>query len=415
MERIAETVNKYLLYLITSYVLIDYGLRHTGYSMLASLWDEILFIIIVGLWVIWAAIKGIRPIASNLLLPLLLFYAVLVFNFLTRSPEPQIALTELRALVEYTFWFFIALNLVSTRQQVKNLLDIFLLVGVLVALYGIYQYATGAEIPPHWIDRAETGITTRAFSFIGSPNVLGSFLILNINIAFASFLASHHWFKKRVYLLIAVLALACLVFTLSRGAWLVFFFSFVLLGLWLDKRVIIILLIIVCITPVVVPSVYNRVAYMLSPEYIQSSSQGGRIALWSQAIDYWQGDPVVGLGMGRFGGGVAIANFPQSAYSVDNFYIKLAVELGLIGLSAFIYLLLSALRLAKTALERTGDRHLRKVGTGILTGLIGVMGHNMVENMFEFPLMAVYFWFFLGILVVLPAVKDDKPGVAVNG
>jgi O-antigen ligase len=188
MERIAETVNKYLLYLITSYVLIDYGLRHTGYSMLASLWDEILFIIIVGLWVIWAAIKGIRPIASNLLLPLLLFYAVLVFNFLTRSPEPQIALTELRALVEYTFWFFIALNLVSTRQQVKNLLDIFLLVGVLVALYGIYQYATGAEIPPHWIDRAETGITTRAFSFIGSPNVLGSFLILNINIAFASFL-----------------------------------------------------------------------------------------------------------------------------------------------------------------------------------------------------------------------------------
>lgn len=89
MERIAETVNKYLLYLITSYVLIDYGLRHTGYSMLASLWDEILFIIIVGLWVIWAAIKGIRPIASNLLLPLLLFYAVLVFNFLTGPPNPK--------------------------------------------------------------------------------------------------------------------------------------------------------------------------------------------------------------------------------------------------------------------------------------------------------------------------------------
>lgn len=406
MQRILEIINRYLLYIVTGYVLVDYFLRLSGVSFMASLWDETLFILLVGTWILLAGIKGLKPRASTLLIPLLIFYAVITYIYLTKSPEPGVAFMELRALLQYTFWFFVGLNLINSRQQVKNICDIFMAVGLIVALYGIFQYVTGAEIPSTWVDKAEESLRTRAFSFIGSPNVLGSFLILHISMAFGSFMAAQHWLKKRVYLGITGISMLCLIFTFSRGAWIVFFFAFLLLALWLDKRILIALVILALITPVAVPSVYNRVAYMLSPEYAASAAEGGRIARWSQAVDYWEADPATGLGLGRFGGGVAIANFPNSAYSVDNFYLKLATETGLMGLGAFLLLIFSALRLGRRSIEQVKDNYLKTLGTGIFVGLVAVLGHNMVENMFEFPLMATYFWFLLGLLAALPLIQD---------
>jgi len=407
MERIGESINRYLLYIVTAYVLVDYCLRMSRVSFMAGLWDEILFLLIVVNWMVLIGVKGIRPRAGGILIPLMIFYAVVFFVFLIRSPELDVALMELRALVQYTFWFFVALNLVADRQQVKNICDVFLAVGLIVAVYGIYQYIIGVEIPSTWIDKAEVGIRTRVFSFIGSPNVLGSFLILHISIAFASFMAAGHWLKKRLYLGVACISCLCLIFTFSRGAWLVFFFAFILLGIWLEKKILLVLLIAALLVPAAVPSVYDRVSYMLSPQYLESSSEGGRIARWSQALEYWEGSPLTGLGLGRFGGGVAIASFPGSAYSVDNFYLKLGTETGIIGLAAFLYLILAVLREGKKAVGLVDDRYLKILGTGIFVGLIAVLGHNMVENMFEFPLIATHFWFFLGVLVSMPLVQQD--------
>lgn len=415
MERFSQALSRYLLYIVPAYVLVDYFLRLSGSSLLVSLWDEILFILIAGSWVLHIAVKGVKPASGGLLIPLLLFYSVVFFNYLAVSGEPAVAMMELRAVIQYSFWFFLALNLVSSKQQVKNICDLFLLVGLVVALYGIYQYIAGVEMPAAWVDKAEVGIRTRAFSFIGSPNVLGSFTILNISIAFASFMASSNWLKKRLYLGTAGISALCLVFTLSRGAWLVFFFAFILLALWLDKRIIIALLILAFITPVAVPSVYNRMAYMLSPQYVASSSEGGRIAGWSKAVEYWQAEPATGLGLGRFGGGVAIANFPKGAYSVDNYYLKLATETGLMGITAFLYLLFSVVRKGKRAVDRAPDPYLKVLGTGILVALIAILGHNMVENLFEFPLISTYFWFFLGVLLALPLISDPEVGVEQDG
>lgn len=415
MERFSQGLSRYLLYIVPAYVIIDYYLRLSGSPLLASIWDEILFILIAGSWILLMAVKGIKPISGGLLVPLLLFYSVIFFNYLVVSGEPAVALMELRAIIQYSFWFFLALNLVNSKRQVKNICDLFLAVGLVVALYGIYQYIAGVEIPSTWVDQAEVGIRTRAFSFIGSPNVLGSFTILNISIAFAAFMASNNWLKKRIYLGVTGISALCLVFTLSRGAWLVFFFAFILLALWLDKRIIIALLMLAIITPVAVPSVYNRMAYMLSPQYVASSSEGGRISGWSQAVEYWQGEPTTGLGLGRFGGGVAIANFPKSAYSVDNYYLKLGTETGLMGISAFLYLIFSVLRRGKRAVDNTADPYLRVLGTGIFVALIAILGHNMVENLFEFPLISTYFWFFLGVLLAIPLISSPEAGVEQDG
>jgi O-antigen ligase len=291
MQQLLDFTKRYLIYILTAYVLVDYYFRNSGGSFMASIWDELLFLIIIGVWLLLIGIKKAELNGSKLLLPLLLFYTAVFFTFLIKNGEVSVAVMELRSLVQYTFWFFIGLNLVNSKEQFKNICDIFLLIGMVVALYGIYQYITGAEIPSTWVDQAEGDVRSRAFSFVGSPNVLGSFLILHISIAFASFMAAQHWFKKRVYLGLSAISFLCLIFTLSRAAWLVFALAFLLLALWLDKRIIIALIILAIITPIAVPSVANRITYMLSPEYISSSSEGGRIARWTQALEYWRGEP----------------------------------------------------------------------------------------------------------------------------
>ena len=67
---------------------------------------------------------------------------------------------------------------------------------------------------------------------------------------------------------------ASLVFTSSRGAWIGFAVAFLVYVLLKDKRLLIPGIIAMVLVIALVPSVGNRITYMLSPEYIESSLKG---------------------------------------------------------------------------------------------------------------------------------------------
>ena len=86
---------------------------------------------------------------------------------------------------------------------------------------------------------------------------------------------------------------------------------------------------------------------MLSPEYIESSLKGGRLVRWITGIKILEGTPVFGVGLGHFGGAVAINNDLSylvdgkmvKTFYMDNYYLKTAVETGLFGLFTFLMLM----------------------------------------------------------------------------
>ncbi|MGI6549671.1 MAG: O-antigen ligase family protein [Syntrophomonadales bacterium] len=403
---------EYSLFLVVAYVLVDYVLRtYSPFPFLVGVWDELLFIVIVGILLIRTGLQKLSPQGTRLLVPFLLYLCVYVFLFIIRSPETAPAVEGLRVYLQYTLWFFVAVNLLFSRSQFKWICDVFLAVVFLVALYGIYQQYIGVEIPTSWYDsKVETSITTRVFSIIGSPNILGSLLVLAIPISIASLTASRSYLKKLVYGGIFLVMLACLVFTLSRGAWLALGFTIVLMGLWLDRRIIWGLLIVAILTPVVMPTVYDRLAYMATPEYMASSERGGRIGRWTQTLATWQGAPATGVGLGRFGGAVAARYYPNDSFYADNFYLKTGAEAGWMGLVSLLLLLVAGIRLARSSLDQVDDPYALALGMGVLTGLLGILAHNAVENIFEVPMMATYFWFFLGLLVALPKTTSGASG-----
>jgi len=394
------------LFLVVLYAGLDWLFRQGGLSFMQGIWDELLFIGIVGLWILRMAINQWQPRRSGMLLPFLLYLSIMLFLLMVNSPDNGVALEGMRVMVQYVLWFFVAYHLLRSRNQARSLVDVFLLLAVIVALIGIAQYITGVEMPAEWVDQAEQGVRTRVFSIIGSPNILGSLMVLAMSMAYAMYYGSKQWFKKMVYAGIFLVFALCLVFTFSRGAWLAIILSVLLLGLWVDKRILILMVLVALLTPTLMPSVYHRISYMMSPEYLVSSERGGRLGRWDLAVKHWQTSPAVGVGLGQFGGAVAARNYPDSSFYADSWYLKVGTETGWIGLLATLLLILTGLRRARSSLNAIDDDYLKIMGLGILAGLVGILAHNCVENVFEVPMMASYFWFFLGLVAAMSQVQE---------
>ena len=153
---------------------------------------------------------------------------------------------------------------------------------------------------------------------------------------------------------------------------------------------------------VLVPSIGGRIAYMLSPEYIESSLRGGRLVRWLTGLEILKDYPVLGVGLGHFGGAVAMNHdikFIVGNQVMDNYMLKTAVEAGLVGLAAFLALMYSVVINGLRTVRDASTSVSRELSAGILAGLCGVIVHNLVENIFEVPMMTSLFWMFAAVLM----------------
>lgn len=398
-----------LLFAATTYPLIDFALRRGGDpGGLAGTWDEIL--LFLGLLLIAGRLfyRGVGAWRSSELgLPLYLFCGAFIFLALVRSPETGVAVEGARVYLEYVLWFFVALNLPDRTDQVRTLTAFFVVTCTVIALYGIGQYIAGVPVPQSWIDQAEAGVRTRAFSVVGSPNVLGSLLALSLPLAGAGLFTAGSRASRAGYAAASAAITVCLLVTFSRGAWLAAFLGLVLFAAMTRPPLLALLITAALVAPAASPGIAGRLLYLFSSGYLVSSQRSGRIARWQAALDkLWQ-HPLTGEGLGRFGGAVAARAIPGSFY-VDNFYLKTAAETGLIGLGALFFLLASAWRAGYRACAAVVTPAEKTLAAALLSGLTAVLLHNFVENIFETPLMSTLFWVFLGLLVALPRLTPEQ-------
>ncbi|MTV49909.1 hypothetical protein GJ688_13090 [Heliobacillus mobilis] len=379
---------------VAAYPFIDWLLRLKTAS-LANWWDELLMVLIVGsLFVHWITTPNFRWRSHPTAAPLTAFISVMLFLFLIDHTYPSLAIPidGLRVVIQHMLWFYLVVQLVRSPGQASLLIIVFTFVGAGIAAYGVYQYVTGAPMPSGWVDQAED-LRTRAYSIVGSPNILGSLLVLTTPIALGLAYQGRPW-QRLFYLgITAVMALG-LLFSFSRGAWLGLALAVILFSLLQDRRLIALMLIGAILLPVLSPSVSDRIGYLLSPEYFKKSSTDGRLERWSLALEQLQAHPITGAGFGRFGGAAAErhrAELPHRTLYTDNYYMKTGAETGLVGLISFILLMVAAVRTAVGSAVHGPPRY-RPIAVGIACGLFGVVLHNAVENVFEVPLMVASFW-----------------------
>jgi O-antigen ligase len=408
-QRITYVVALYpILYFITNKVL--------DIPVIANTWDELLLLFCIGvLFFKWFFLRKDKPYSwTPLEFPLILFFAVGLFLFLVKAPD-GLGLDGLRATIEYILFFFIVVQFLRSEQGARRMIYVMVFSGAYMGFVGIYQYIAKVDTPTNWMDKVETKAGPRVFSIIGNPNALGALLVLLIPLAVALVLSEDKLIKKIVFSISALAMTGCLIFTGSRSSWIGLAVTLLIYSLISGKKKLIIALAAVAILAYIfVPSVQNRIYYMTTPEYITSSLRDGRFARWPKAIEMFMANIWYGVGFGRFGGSVAALNKVRGSFYIDNYYIKIAVEMGLFGLISFILILYNALAWSIRAVRRVTDNVHKALIQSIFSGMCGVLVTNVVLNNFDAPSVMTYFWSLAGVAMYLGYVNVNKNKINIE-
>lgn len=400
-----------LLSLLGIYVLLDYALREVlSVPLLSSVWDELLILFTLA-YLLWERLGRERPLAARtnpLDLPVLAFFGVGLVLMCLVGRYPSIQLDGYRATVQYILWFFLLTRLLRDERDLLWLYTLLCAVAAGIALHGIYQYIIGVPMPSHWMSKAETAVRTRVYSIFGSPNIMGDFMVMFVPMTAAlAYYTDKKALKAASWAATIVMCFACL-FTMSRGAWVGMAVAVVLFILLVDRRLFA-LLVAAGALLMFVPFVRTRIGFLFTEEFAAASSNGGRSERWTTGLALLRSGSVwLGYGLGMFGGAIAmqtkIMDWIEYFY-MDNYYLKILVEMGCVGLICFVLMMLSLVYTGARTLRRVhtasdaGARRLYPLCAGMLCGLCGVLTHCFFENIFEEPYMMAYFWMIAAMLV----------------
>lgn len=376
-------------------------------SALASYWDELAMIACLGIWFFkWFVVQKEKPLRKTPLdISLLLYIGVGVVLLIIAAPDLTIGIEGLRVVIQYMFWFFVVTQLLRSPEGAKRLLNILVLSGFLVSLYGVYQFLIAVEIPSAWIDAGEGYVRTRVFSIFTRPNMLAGYLTLLIPIAVGLLVADKNKYRKVYYASATAIMGICLLFTMSRQGWIACGVALVVFVWYKNKKLLLPTLLAFVAAFVFcmffLPSVSSRILYLLSPDYIMSSMKGGRVLRWTEGWELFMEHFWTGMGLGQYGGSVALSHKLNNSPSLDNYYLKTAVEMGIFGLTALLVLMYNIIAWCSRAVKKIEDTMQRDWAYGIIAGLVGVMLYNFTENMLEIPLISSYFWMATGVVMYL--------------
>jgi len=409
-----------LLFALTMYLPLDCIIRAAFPEVVGSVWDECLMLAAL-MYIMWHAATRRAPLgsrATNLDGYLILFFGGGLMLMFMVSPSMSIAIAGYRAEVQYLFWFFLVTRLIEDDHDFKIFYGSFVALGVLLGLHGIYQFIVAAPIPEAWVSQTEQSVRTRVYSITGSPNIMGSLLVLIAPmVAGIAYYTKQQWVKILAILSTGVMCLAC-IFTFSKGAWGGLVVAVIIFAVFLDRRLIALMGAAATGALLLIPSVASRITYLFTSDYAAASRRAGRSVRWEIGLRLLHdSNSWIGFGLGRYGGAVAMQNQVLKSsnftyFYMDNYYLKTMVEMGYIGIFLYLLLLLGLILWCLRSIGRTPlktEKPMKVLTVAMFSGMMGVLAHCIFENIFEVPYMSAYFWSMGAAILYLGYFRKKNP------
>ncbi len=356
------------------------------------------------------------PVAADYAVLTFVAVATLSLGFTERL---DVASNEWRLVVLEPALFYAGLRLAApTKKEMRLMLDSLAAGAVLVAVIGLWQYATGANLIT-----AEGGLL-RLRAIYGSPNNVALYFGRIIPYLQAVVLLvprpAGRWFpafweERRTALYTAALALllAAFILTFSKGGlllglpagvvtvfviwqrsagrrvwpWLAAAGAAGLLGYWLLLSV---------------PALAGRLD-------VRSATGVFRLNLWQASLNMWRDHPWLGVGLDNFlyayrGRYILVEAWQEPNLNhPHNILLDFATRLGLLGLLSGGWLIGSAFHLLGRAVRRMHQlgRPWWAIAAGFLGGLVQMVVHGLVDHSFFLVDLAFIFFLMLGVGVWL--------------
>lgn len=335
-------------------------------------------------------------------------YGYAAFASVARISSIKVALVTIGLILFY----FVVVNAVNTKRKFHIVMFIFLSGGVIVSLYGIYQYLFPTNYGGVWVDtQMFEDIKFRAYSTFANPNVLGEYLLLTIPFAGAYVIVFKTWFKKLVALGTTGIMMLCLMVTYSRGCYVGILLAIGIFLVLLDKKFIWLGIIGLLLLPMIMPE--SIISRFTSIGNMQDSSTSYRVNIWLGTIsmlrDYW----ICGTGPGIDAYNQVYPLYSYSGISAPhshNLFLQIMCDAGIIGIGAFIAILYKFYRttFSSLALEKIKQNRIF-----IIAGISAISGF-VVQSMFDYTFynykVLLIFWMTLAFGTVATKFNSLKEG-----
>lgn len=304
--------------------------------------------------------------------------------------ETPLAVSVLHWLkrVEYLAIIFLVAQLVRNRREVAIFTGLLLTAGAILAARSVTEIASHA---------GEPGFRLDAPFDTGEANTLGEYFVLGIAIALGLVLTVRST-RARVALL-GVLALETYAFlyTFSRGAYVALLVVLLVVALLRDARLLLVVGALAFVLPAHLPTdVTARIRTIPHEVATLDTADIGSNALLARTDSYRvaarrvSDRPVLGYGPGV----VDLAR-------IESQYAKEAVDGGLVGLAAFLWLLIRVGGVGRRVLAGARERFERGFGLGYLAGFAGMAVAGLGAIPFTTIRTMEAFCFATGLVIVL--------------
>lgn len=367
-------------------VSFGYDLRWASLNALSG-WNVSLTTLCLGLlyadWFVRACVRraDVAPWLGRTVLPMATYVAVdavslVVARNLTLGGYEVNLLVQ--ALLLHVYVVYAATTFLKPAFLVKALVATLLAESLLMLALGAVGHGfTLGKLSARVIEGGRVGGT------LGSPNVAGGVLTLLLAPALALALAARRGAARAWWVAAFFLGIGALILTQSRGAWLGFLLSMlILLPLavgrgWLRARAALPALVVafglgLALHTTVADRLFDRGA----------SPASTRVNLVLLATDMIRDHPVLGVGANNFAAMLPSYVTPKYSHdwirSVHDKYFLVWAETGTVGLAAFLWYLLGALRAGWRRWRRSRGRE-ALLALGLVAGLAGVALHMGVD------------------------------------
>jgi hypothetical protein len=298
--------------------------------------------------------------------------------------------------IEYFIVYFMVINHLKSADQAKRFIFCLLLTCLITGIIGIFQIPGGGRVSAPFEGEG------------GEPNTFGGYLLFLGAIAAGLFLKTENGRSKHFLIFIIFAIVPSFLFTKSRASYMGLIVTCFTLGMLTRHRIIVtgLLTLSLLMSPLLLPQeVKDRILYTFSQpeesgqirvgEIRLDTSTSARITSLKQIIKDWPKKPILGYGV--------------TGYEfLDSQYPRVLIETGIIGLIAFLYLLYSILKLTINRMVNVKTPYFRGLTIGFFAGYIGLLFHALGANTFIIVRIMEPFWFFAGIIAVLPALEPGR-------
>jgi len=374
--------NYFALGVIAFFPWVNYFVRKF-HLPLSNSWDDA-FIILVFIVSLGLGFRNIRKLFTNPTFMFgLLFLSVTLFSFYFNNYFLVAYIHEARLFFE-PFLIFIALLLMEPdKDEINFFLKSIIVSYSLLALYGLYQYVKKVPTPPQWVDKdlESSVIKTRAFSIIGSPNVLGAYLELALPLPLIYIIKDKSYIRKVLWSILFLILGGGLLVTFARAAWLASAFSLFASALWISPALGIAFVVFAVLLVLLLSPLRIRVLSLFSSLYIQKSSQDrGRIFRWKYGILNASDHPLLGTGLGTYGGSASQAYGFFAGQSMDSVYIKTLAETGWLGILSFIPWVAWGIGVILARFRDEKNLIFLFIGAGLVAFLLNMFTENLLNT-----------------------------------